>query len=108
MRVLMMILLLLLLLLQYKLWLAPGNILELKRFDKNIAHVDAVSKELQKQNQVTEKEINDLKHGNDAIEERARTDLGMIKEGEVFYQLIEEKNINDGNKNQSTQSNRNQ
>jgi len=47
-----------------------------------------INQELEKQNDALRAEVNDLKKGTDAIEERARDELGMIKEGEIFFEII--------------------
>ena len=87
------ILLLLLVLLQYRLWLDKGGIPEALQLGKEI---DLTSKEvdsLKERNQKLEAEVIDLKTGLEAIEERARTDLGMIKNDEVYYQVIGDKSL---------------
>ena len=73
MRILIGILLLLLLWLQYRLWVGQGSLAEVHNLKQ----------------EMLEAEVLDLKQGLEAIEERARTDLGMTKRGEVFYQVIE-------------------
>ena len=89
MKTLIAILTVLLILLQVKLWTGNGSIpkvwelqsaLEIKRQEKT---------RLSERNQVLEAEVSDLKSGLEAVEERARLELGMIKKGETFYQVIE-------------------
>lgn len=91
MRWMLAILLGLLIALQYRLWLGDGGVLELRRLEATVAEQKAGNQRLQQRNAALEAEVRDLKTGLDAIEERARSELGMIKEGEVFYQVVEEK-----------------
>lgn len=82
-------LLLLIALLQYRLWFGDGNVLELRRLGDRIEELRREGGRRQERNAALEAEVMDLKQGTDAIEERARQDLGMIKEGEFFVQVIE-------------------
>lgn len=75
------------LLLQYEIWLAPGGVMSLVRVRHQLATETNINLQWQQHNQVLIADIYDLKHGNQAIEDHARTDLGMIKPGEVLYQL---------------------
>lgn len=75
------------LVLQYGIWFAPGGIVSLWRVRQQLATETAINQQWQQHNQILIADIYDLKHGNQAIEEHARTDLGMIKPGEVLYQL---------------------
>ncbi|PMB54598.1 cell division protein FtsB [Coxiella endosymbiont of Rhipicephalus microplus] len=74
-------------LLQYKLWFSAGGILSAYHLHENLNCQMAVNKKLAERNAILMADIFDLKHGNEAIEEHARNDLGMIKKGEVFYQI---------------------
>lgn len=85
------ILLLLLILLQYRLWLGKGGIPEVLQLEKEIELVNIEVKGLKERNQKLDAEVVDLKTGLEAIEERARTDLGMIKNDEIYYQVIDDK-----------------
>jgi cell division protein FtsB len=88
MRWLLWLLVVLLLLLQYRLWVGDGSLAEVWGLYQQ---VEAQREENQlERNQALEAEVTDLKQGLDAIEERAREELGMIKDGETFYQIIEE------------------
>ncbi|MBI5460697.1 MAG: cell division protein FtsB [Gammaproteobacteria bacterium] len=88
-RWLTLILIALLLGLQYKLWVGEGSIAEIW----NLLQAGEVQRDenarLKERNAALEAEVKDLKTGMDAIEERARTDLGMVKDGEIFYQIVE-------------------
>lgn len=73
------------LILQLSLWFGEGGILDVHRLKTAVAEQQAENLKLRQRNQVLEAEVNDLKTGRDAIEERARLDLGMIKDDETFY-----------------------
>lgn len=82
------ILVALLVLLQYEVWLAPRGVMTAYRLHQNIVSQTAINTRLKKRNAVLLADTQDLKNGNEAVEERARNDLGMIKSGEVFYQVV--------------------
>lgn len=92
MKVLISVLLVLLLVLQYRLWFGDGNMREVWRLRDNIAAQKVENEQLRQRNLALEAEVRDLKQGMEAIEERARSELGMIKKDETFYQVIEETN----------------
>lgn len=75
--------------LQYKLWVGEGSLAEIW----SLHQAGEVQREenagLKERNAALEAEVHDLKQGLDAIEERARSELGMIKDGETFYQIVE-------------------
>ncbi|KAB7627941.1 cell division protein FtsB [Alkalilimnicola sp. S0819] len=79
-----------LLLLQYALWFGEGGLIELWRLEEAVATQRAENTELRQRNVTLEAEVKDLKSGLEAVEERARGELGMIRDGEVFYQVVEE------------------
>ena len=85
------ILLLLLVVLQYRLWLDKGGIPEVFQLEKEVALASNEVDGLKERNQKLDAEVIDLKTGLEAIEERARSDLGMIKNDEVYYQVIDNK-----------------
>ena len=85
------VLLLLLIWLQYKVWLQDGGIPEALQLQQEVEEVAVEVKKLQERNLSLDAEVKDLKKGLDAIEERARSEMGMIKQGEVYYQVIEPK-----------------
>jgi len=95
MRILVAILLILLLILQYDLWVGDGSLATVWQLNKSIELQKEENKKLRARNDELEGEVKDLKTGLDAIEERARSELGMVKEGETYIQVIEE-NSNDG------------
>ena len=71
--------------LQMSLWLGEGGILDVHRLKGAVAEQQAENLRLRQRNEVLEAEVNDLKTGYAAIEERARLDLGMVKDDETFY-----------------------
>lgn len=81
-------LLVLLIWLQYKIWLQDGGIPEVLQLQDEVEQVKAEVDSLQERNASLDAEVKDLKKGLDAIEERARSEMGMIKQGEVYYQVI--------------------
>ncbi len=89
MRVLIGVLLALLFWLQYRLWIGEGSLAEVHHLQREIVAQRQDIAGLRQRNQTLEAEVQDLKHGLEALEERARVELGMIRDGEVFYQVIE-------------------
>ena len=75
--------------LQYRLWVGEGSYAEVRHLQDQIASQKLELKAMQQENLELRAEIDDLKNGLDAIEERARTELGMIREGEVYFQIVE-------------------
>jgi len=75
--------------LQYKIWLQDGGIPEVVQLQDEVEEVKTEVQKLQERNLSLDAEVKDLKKGLDAIEERARSEMGMIKEGEIYYQVIE-------------------
>ena len=81
----------LLLLLQYRLWMADeGSLAELHRLELEISRQQALNAVLRERNEQLEQEVLELQQGLETVEERARRDLGMIREGETYYQVVEE------------------
>jgi len=78
-----------LVLLQYPLWFGSGGLLTLWQLKREIEHQRDENARLKERNLALEAEVADLKQGLAAIEERARNELGMVKKGETFYQVIE-------------------
>ena len=75
--------------LQYQLWLGEDSVRSLNMLETELAAQQAVNAELEARNRLLEIEVVDLKNGLEAIEERARSELGMIGDDEVFYLIIE-------------------
>ena len=80
----------LILLIQVPLWLGKGGWLRVSEVDRQVAAQQARNGEVEARNTALDAEVRDLKQGLGAIEERARYELGMIKPGEVFFQVVEE------------------
>lgn len=76
--------------LQYRLWIAEGSLAEQHRLERQVTAQQAVNRELEARNAVLEREVLDLQSGNDGLEQRAREQLGLVREGEVFYQFVPE------------------
>lgn len=74
-------------LLQYPLWLGKGGWLRVWDMDRQLAAQREVNQKLETRNAGLDAEVRDLKTGLDAIEERARYELGLVKQGEVFVQI---------------------
>ena len=74
--------------LQYKLWFGDDSRRELKEVEKNVALQLSTNAALSERNEALEVEVLDLKNGLEAVEERARSELGMIEEGETFYLIV--------------------
>lgn len=89
MRLIIVILVLMLVSLQYRLWVGEGSYAEVKHLENEITQQKLELIKMQQENLELRAEIDDLKKGLDAIEERARTELGMIRQGEVFIQIVE-------------------
>ena len=75
--------------LQYRIWFGESSFREIKLQRDKVESVKDENKELSLRNQKIMAEINDLRDGVDAIEERARYQLGMIKEGETFIRILD-------------------
>lgn len=85
------ILVLLLIVLQYRLWVGDGSFADVRRLNRDVKEQRTNNVKLKERNQALEAEVKDLKQGLEAVEERARSELGMIKKkNETFYQVVEE------------------
>ncbi|MDQ3731192.1 MAG: cell division protein FtsB [Pseudomonadota bacterium] len=82
-------LVLLLLILQYQLWVGDGSVAEVMALKRSIELQRHEIERLRERNLALDAEVKDLKTAMDAIEERARLELGMIRKGEVFYRVVE-------------------
>jgi cell division protein FtsB len=87
MKYLLSLLVVLFCLLQYELWFGHGGLTDAIKIKQNIATTQQKNAKLQKRNQVLVADIKNLKQGNQAVAERARNEMGMIKKGETFYQI---------------------
>jgi len=77
------------LLLQYRLWVGEGSLAHKLSLEREVDKQQQENEQLRERNQILANEVNDLKDGLEGVEERARIDLGMIKEGETFYMVVE-------------------
>jgi cell division protein FtsB len=81
-------LLIALVLVQYRLWFGDGSVREVARLQTEISAQEDQNARLRERNRTLAAEVQDLKKGTTAIEERARTDLGMVGKSETFYQVV--------------------
>lgn len=88
-RILMFVLIILLLMLQVRLWFGDGSLRHHNALQHKIAELEEKNKELSDRNHLMAAEVADLKQAKNSVEEIARRDLGMIREGEVFYLVPE-------------------
>ncbi|NVK22087.1 MAG: cell division protein FtsB [Kangiellaceae bacterium] len=83
------ILVALLVALQYRMWFGQSSFQQIKQQQAKVEQIKTENQQLINRNQKILAEINDLRSGTDAIEERARYQLGMIKEGETFFRILD-------------------
>ncbi|MEO6824351.1 MAG: cell division protein FtsB [Nitrosospira sp.] len=102
MKVLGLLLAALIVLLQYPLWLGKGSWLKVWEFDQQVLTQHEINQKLRIRNATLDAEVRDLKQGFDAIEERARSELGMIRQDEIFFHILED------NKKNTLQTDRNE
>lgn len=74
--------------LQIKLWVGDGGMRDLRAIRERVAEQQAENGKLRQRNDALHADVEDLKRGQDAVEARARSQLGLIKPGEVFYQVV--------------------
>lgn len=89
MRLLAILLAGLLLLIQYPLWLGKGGLLRVWETERQISAQREANERMRARNAALDAEVGDLKQGLEAVEERARNELGMIRRDEVFFQVLE-------------------
>ena len=78
----------LILVLQYPLWFGKGGWLRVRELDRQVTAQATANERLKSRNDALDAEVRDLKQGMEAVEERARAELGMIRADEVFYQVV--------------------
>ncbi|MDP2707960.1 MAG: cell division protein FtsB [Burkholderiales bacterium] len=88
MKLLALALLLAIALVQYPLWLGKGSWLRVWEVDRQLHAQCATNQKLQSRNAVLDAEVRDLKQGFEAVEERARSELGMVRQDEIFFQIL--------------------
>jgi len=89
MKKLLLLLIVLLVYLQYQLWFGDDSLQDVWGLHQEVEMQRQENLELRERNAALQAEVADLRQGLDAIEEHAREDLGMVKEGETFYQVVE-------------------
>ena len=83
------LLLILLLALEVKLWTGDWSMREVWRLHQRVSEQRDENQKLKQRNEALSAEVQDLKNGNEAVEERARSELGLVKPDETFYQVVE-------------------
>ncbi|MCY1293908.1 Cell division protein FtsB [compost metagenome] len=83
------VLILLLAGLQYRLWVGDGSLAQVSSLKRQIAEQQGENERLLERNRILEAEVMELKKGTETVEERARHELGMVKDGETLYQISE-------------------
>jgi cell division protein FtsB len=91
MKTIISILTLLLAVLQYQLWVGTGSIADVWRLNQSIETQTRDNAALRERNQALDADVRDFKQGLDSVESSARSELGMVQEGETFFQVVEEK-----------------
>lgn len=74
--------------LQFQLWFGQGGVLDIQRLNRVITVAEQKNTQLSNRNHALQANIDDLKHGQDATEEEARSELGMVKPDESYYQIV--------------------
>ncbi|UCE89034.1 MAG: cell division protein FtsB [Pseudomonadota bacterium] len=90
MRIIAIVLAVLLIALQYDLWLGKGGFTTVWRLQESLNLQEEANTQSRERNAALQAEVRDLKKGRAAIEERARTEMGMIRDQETFYQIVEQ------------------
>jgi cell division protein FtsB len=93
MKILAAVLAALVVLLQFPLWLGKGGWLRVWDLDRQVQAQKDQNAKVQQRNVALDAEVRDLKQGLEAVEERARYELGMVKQDEVFFQIVEPRQI---------------
>ena len=88
MRALLAIMVLVLILLQLKMWFGEGGFRDVRRLEQRVEEQSLENESLAQRNRELQAEVEDLRQGLEAVEERARSELGLIKENEEFYQVV--------------------
>lgn len=93
MRGLLLVLAVVLLMLQYGVWFGRGGLRDVWHTEAQIAEQTARNQQLDARNRGLAAEVSDLKEGMEAVEELARSEMGMVRQGEVFFQLVDKASI---------------
>lgn len=89
MRWLLAVLIVLFLFLQYRLWVGEGSLAQKQMLHREVESQRLENQGFKERNSILASEVNDLKDGLESVEERARVDLGMVKNGETFYMVVD-------------------
>jgi len=89
MRIFLSIIILLIVLMQYRLWFVNGGIEQIQHDELMLVDLKKQVEEKRERNAALYAEVEDLRKGQDSLEERARKELGMIRDGETFFQVLE-------------------
>lgn len=89
MKIIIAIIVLLIVHLQYRIWLGDGSVAEIEAYQQRLDVLQKQVEEKRQRNKALYAEVLDLRKGQEAIEERARDELGMIKEDETFFHVLE-------------------
>ncbi|MDO9140423.1 MAG: septum formation initiator family protein [Methylobacter sp.] len=89
MKIIIAIIILLIVHLQYRIWLGDGSVAEIEAYQQRLDVLQKQVEEKRQRNEALYAEVLDLRKGQEAIEERARDELGMIKEDETFFHVLE-------------------
>jgi cell division protein FtsB len=89
-RWLLLVLICLLCVLQYRLWFADGSLAERQRLQRQIQQAEVENERLRERNSLLAREVLDLQSGKAVVEQRAREELNLVREGEVYYQFLED------------------
>ena len=95
-RWLLVALVLLLGVLQYRLWFADGSLAEKRRLELQVEEQTRINQLLQERNGVLEREVLELQTGNQGLEQRAREELNLVKEGETYIQAVDDPKAGNG------------
>ena len=90
MKYLLFVLFAVLLFLQYRFWIAEGSYLDVAKLNQQIAKQQNENTVLRERNRILSAEVDSLKNGDATLEERARSNMGMVKEGETFFLFLKE------------------
>lgn len=89
MRWLLAVLIVLFVFLQYRLWVGEGSLAQKQMLQREVESQRLENQGFKERNSILASEVSDLKDGLESVEERARVDLGMVKEGETFYMVVD-------------------
>ena len=79
--------------LQYRLWFAQGSLAEQHRLELQLREQTEINRRLRERNAIVEREVLELQGGTEGIEQRAREQLGLIREGETFYLVVDKETL---------------